>query len=273
LAVNAIPTIAGFTNSVTLEDTPLGPLTFTIADAETPASSLMLTPTCSDTNLLPLANIVFGGSGNNRTLTVTPATNQSGSATNTITVSDGQAAASDSFVLTVSPVNDPPVLSPIADRTVHAGSTVTFTNHATDPDLPGEVLTFTLDPGAPGGASVGATNGVFAWTPGDADANTTSSITLRVTDNGSPPLDDAKTFHVTVVSRPMITAVGISNDVVIVTWSALTGQVYRLEYLTNLEDTNWNGVPPDVTSIGTSASQTDPSGLGAQRFYRVMLVP
>ena len=68
----------------------------------------------SNTTLVPNANIVFGGSGANRTVTVTPAANQSGTATITVTVSDGALTASDTFVLTVTPVNDPPTISDIA---------------------------------------------------------------------------------------------------------------------------------------------------------------
>ena len=272
LSVNAIPTIDGLTNATTLEDTPIG-LAFTIGDAETPASSLTLTSACSNTNLVPLANVVLGGSGTNRTLTVTPATNQSGSATITLTVSDGLADASASFQLTVVAVNDPPSLAAISDRTIHAGSTLTFTNSATDPDVPANALTFSLDAGAPTGAQIDATHGVFTWTPGDADVNTTNSITVRVADDGAPPMDDAKTFLVTVVSRPVITAITVSNDLVTVNWTALEGQTYRLEYLTNLEDTNWSTVPPDVTAGGPNASRAAPGVLEAWRFYRVMLVP
>ena len=65
----------------------------------------------SNTTLVPNGNIVFGGSGANRTVTVTPAANQSGTATITVTVSDGALTASDTFVLTVTPVNDAPTIS------------------------------------------------------------------------------------------------------------------------------------------------------------------
>src|SRR5262249_16834561 len=47
------------------------------------------------------ANLVFGGSGANRTVTITPAANQTGVATLTVTVSDGQASTATSFQLTV----------------------------------------------------------------------------------------------------------------------------------------------------------------------------
>ncbi|TAK93938.1 MAG: hypothetical protein EPO07_17505, partial [Verrucomicrobia bacterium] len=56
----------------------------------------------SDTNLVPNANIVFGGSGSNRTVTITPAANQSGITTITILVTDGEGlSASTAFTLTV----------------------------------------------------------------------------------------------------------------------------------------------------------------------------
>ena len=64
----------------------------------------------SDTVLVPDANIVLGGSGANQTVTVTPASNQSGSATITLTVSDGTASSTDTFVLTVGGVNDVPTI-------------------------------------------------------------------------------------------------------------------------------------------------------------------
>jgi hypothetical protein len=55
------------------EDQTLGPLSFTISDPETPAANLVLGASSSNTTLIPDANIVFGGEGANRTVTITPA--------------------------------------------------------------------------------------------------------------------------------------------------------------------------------------------------------
>jgi hypothetical protein len=93
--------------------------------------------------------------------------------------------------------NQPPVLSTIANQTVVQGSTVTVTAQATDPDT-GETLTFSLDAGAPAGATINPSSGVFSWavpatrTPGDYP------VTVRVTDSGSPPLSTTQTFTIHV---------------------------------------------------------------------------
>ncbi len=82
-------------------NTNTGPINFTIGDFEMAASDLTLSATSSNTQVVPVVNIVFGGSGANRTVTVTPLTNLIGNSTIIITVSDGSLAASETFVLTV----------------------------------------------------------------------------------------------------------------------------------------------------------------------------
>jgi len=73
-------------------------------------SNLQLSAASSNPGLVPLGNIVFGGSGANRTVTVTPAAGQTGSATITVTVNDGPNNTSTNFVVTVSPAPPPPSL-------------------------------------------------------------------------------------------------------------------------------------------------------------------
>jgi hypothetical protein len=102
--------------------------------------------------------------------------------------------------------NMPPVLQPIGPRHVEPGQILSFTAVAQDLNIPAQTLTFSLGPGAPAGASIGATSGLFNWTPGVAGDY---SITVRVTDNGDPPLSSAETIIVTVGNRPpVLTAIG-----------------------------------------------------------------
>lgn len=93
--------------------------------------------------------------------------------------------------------NAPPVLDPLPDRIADEGSLLTFTATATDPDWPSQTLTFSLDPGAPAGATI-TSNGVFSWIPSEQQGPGTYTITIRVTDSGSPPLSDTRSFRVTV---------------------------------------------------------------------------
>jgi len=74
---------------------------------------------------------------------------------------------------------------------------VQFKANATDAN--GDSLTFSLDPGAPPSARIDPTNGTFFWAPTRAYASTTNSITIRVTDAGSPSLSATKSFLVTVL--------------------------------------------------------------------------
>ena len=67
-----------------------GTLNLLVADVETPAGSLTLSATSSNTAVVPLGNISFGGSGANRTVTIQAVMQNSVQFSDvTITVSDG----------------------------------------------------------------------------------------------------------------------------------------------------------------------------------------
>src|SRR5262245_43181946 len=104
-------------------------------------------------------------------------------------------------------LNKPPVLVAMANQTVSEGATLSFTVAATDPDLPANIMTYSLVSG-PTGASVNASSGVFSWTPSEAQGPSTNNFTVRVTDNGSSPLSDTKSFIVVVteVNKPPVLA-------------------------------------------------------------------
>ena len=102
---NTAPTISDIAAQSITAGGNTGAIAFTIGDAQTAASSLTLSGSSSNTTLVSNASIVFGGSGASRTVTVTPAIGQSGTATITVTVSDGSLTANDIFLLTV--VNAP----------------------------------------------------------------------------------------------------------------------------------------------------------------------
>src|SRR5437867_3909847 len=75
-SVNHPPTISSVANQSTDEDTPTAAIPFSIGDVETPPDNLMVSGRSSNPDLVPDPNILFGGSGSNRTVTLRPATNQ-----------------------------------------------------------------------------------------------------------------------------------------------------------------------------------------------------
>jgi hypothetical protein len=98
----------------------------------------------------------------------------------------------------IPPANRPPVLSPISDQSGFVQVAIVTRIVATDPDLPPNHLLFSLDPGAPPGARIGKATGVFTWLPTRQQARSTNLVTVRVTDDGSPPLFATQTFTVTI---------------------------------------------------------------------------
>src|SRR4051812_14874022 len=195
-AVNDAPTISNIPDQSIAEDSATATLPFTVGDAETSASALAVSAASSNTNLVAAAGITLGGSGTNRTIRINPLPDQSGSTTITVTVSDGNGGSTATgFNVTVTAVNDAPILSPIQDRTINEGETLTLTNAATDVDGPS--LSFSLTTG-PSGAAIDAQTGVLTWTPLESQGPSTNPIAVVVRDNGSPNLSATQSFTVFV---------------------------------------------------------------------------
>ena len=111
----------------------------------------------------------------------------------TFTVFDGFATSAPATVsITVNHVNHPPVLAPIGNRSVAAGSTLTFTISAVDVD--GDALTYSAT-NVPPGASFDPSTRVFAWTPTIAQTGT-YSMTFSVAD-GTVSDSEGIAIHVT----------------------------------------------------------------------------
>ncbi|MDB6019488.1 MAG: C-terminal target protein, partial [Pedosphaera sp.] len=176
------------------------------------------------------------------------------------------------FNVVVNEVNQAPVLAVITNYTIHARSLLNIAASATDPDLPANILTFSLDPGAPTGAIINPTNGILAWTPTDTQLGA-KQFTVRVTDNGSPSLSNAKSFSVNVITEPVIQSIDLSGGGVTLTWSTIPGQVYRVEYESNFSSGSWMPLSGDVTATNTTATKSDTSSMDTGRLYRIILVP
>src|SRR5213075_1897807 len=178
-------------------------VTNTASDADLPANTLSFGLVSAPTGVLLDANTGV--------LSWTP-TEAQGPSTNLIKVkvTDNGApplSATNSFTVVVNEVNSAPVLTVPADQPIDDLDTLVVTNTASDIDLPANTLSFGLV-SAPTGVLLDANTGVLSWTPTEAQGPSTNLITLKVTDNGAPPLSATNSFMVVVQevnSAPVLT--------------------------------------------------------------------
>jgi len=232
----------------------------------------------------PLAGMSISTNG---IFTWTPAQTQS-PGTNTITVVATNSdtydtvnpvlTATNTFTVVVKEINIAPTLPVIGTQTIAANSLLTVTNTATEPNIHATTTGYGLVNG-PAGASISA-GGIFTWTPLSAGTNT---ITTVVTNNDSydlvnPTLTATNSFTVVVTSStnnppPVIQSTVVSGGNIILTWSAVSGASYQVQYSTNISVSNWSSIVPNVTASGTTASITNATGPATQQFYRIILLP
>lgn len=147
---------------------------------------------------------------------------------------------------------------------MNEGSPLTFIATASDPDLPANTLTFSLD-GAPAGASIDPSSGAFSWTPAD---NTVATFKVVVTDDGLPlpHLSDDETITVTVLNVPptisSVTAnpsgqlvLGSNNQVSTTVTVAFSDPAGTLDepYTTAIDCGNGTSASGNSTTHGSSA--------------------
>lgn len=175
----------------------------------------------------------------------------------------------------ISGINHAPTLAPIPNQNTSAGQNLLVTNSVTDSDVPAQTLTYHL-PVAPPGASINSINGMIAWRPPTAQANSTNFFTVQVTDNGTPPMTATQSFSVVVapLTRPQLNSISFSNSLPQLRVSGDAGPDYIVQMATSLNNpVNWfsmfTNYSPLLPFYWTDATATN----DAARFYRILLSP
>ena len=107
---NTPPSISALSDIAFAEDGN-AELMFTIGDNETAVDDLQVTVSSGNDDLIMADGLVLSGSGSNRTLTLTALADSSGTSEITVAVMDDQVEITETFTLTVNPVNDLPVIN------------------------------------------------------------------------------------------------------------------------------------------------------------------
>ena len=147
--VGGPPTISGVDDQHVSANSSTGPVSVMVVDVETAPESLVLAGVSDNPSLVtndPASN-GFAGSGTNRTVTVTPAAGQQGTATIQLTVTDGNnESSSSSFKIYVGE----PTISAVANQTTATNTVLgPLAITVTDAETPGS-LTVTPSSSNPG---------------------------------------------------------------------------------------------------------------------------
>jgi len=290
-------TSAGWTNTCYIDsvswNTPApdfifaaSPTSLTVKGGTNGTSAITVTPTNGlngcytlSANNLPsgvaatfATNPITGGAN---TLTFTASNSvTSGTSNVTITATCGLISHTTTIAITLNAItlpNTPPTLSPITNQTVNVGQTVAFTVSATDTDQPPQTLTFALLAGTTN-ATLNTNSGAFSFRPLVAQADSTNSFTLKVSDNGMPPMSATQSFSVVVnpLSAPGIGNISIASGQFSFKINGQSGPDYAIEISTNL--TQWSNILI-TNSPALPFNWTDTNSSVSQRFYRVKLGP
>lgn len=122
----------------------------------------------------------------------------------------------------------------------------------------------------PGGLKL-STDGIVSGIP---SVSGNATFIVRVTDASQLKADQVVTLNVGAgnVAAPVFQPVIFGNNVLTLSWSATSGKSYLVQFKTDLKQTEWSPLTT-VTANGSTATTTDSTGNGAQRFYRIVVQP
>lgn len=277
---NNNPTLASIPNLTINEDA--GPQTVSLQGITSGASNEIqtLTVTAESTNPKIVSPPIVTYNSPNRTgaLTFAPLPNANGVTTITVTVNDGQLQRnlfSQSFVVTVLGVNDPPSISAIPNQTI--------TKFSTTPDIPFTINDLEMPAGI---LTVSATSSNPVLVPqsqiilGGGTSNRTIKVSPALGLTGAANITVSVTDGAATVSRAFLLSVNDNTRIfsasfvrpsgLTLRWASVTGLKYRIAYKDHLNDPTWIDLSTDITANGLISSWTDSTAVNApSRFYRV----
>jgi Glycosyl hydrolases family 28/MBG domain (YGX type)/Putative Ig domain/Immunoglobulin domain len=211
------------------------------------------------TATLALSNLQAGSTGQ-YTAVVSNSLDIYNTTTSALVASGAPVSATSSPV--VVGVNTPPVLAAIPAQSVNENAALTFTASATDSDLPANTLTYSLV-GAPTGAAIASSTGVFTWTPTEAQGPGTFNFTVRVSD-GAANADQPVTVTVAELNTPPVLAAIPATTVNVGSTLGLTASATDSDLPANTLAYSLVGAPTGATINASTGllSWTPTSGQG-----------
>lgn len=172
---NTAPSISGSTSITMSEDGVPTPFNLTLNGNDAENDTL----TWSIQTQAQHGTASVSGTGTSKAISYVPVANYHGSDSFVVQVSDGVLTGSAVVNVTVTSVNDAPVIS--GTPTVSVSQDVAYSFVPVASDVDGDVLTFSIT-NKPAWASFNTATGALSGTPAFADAGTTTGIVISVSD-------------------------------------------------------------------------------------------
>jgi len=231
-------------------------------------------------DLIPNPVINYTSPNANGSLILTPVANAFGTAAIIVRVRNGQPTSnvvSQSFLVTVVPINDLPLISAISDRTINENTATAIAFTVQDVETPASSLMVsgsssnpTLVPSANLAFGGSGTNRALTVIPApDQSGTTTITIVAQDGDGGTA----SSSFSLTVGALPMIRVISVSPETgVDLIIYGLAGRTHIVECS---EDTvTWTPIYTAEMPQAASMAVRDASAtFVASRFYRVIELP
>jgi hypothetical protein len=169
--------------------------------------------------------------------------------------------------------NHPPRLAVPGTVSVVSGELLQVNVQAMDEDLPAQTLTFSLDPESVPGPTIDPVGGALLWNTAAQQPTGIYPIVVRVTDNGVPPLSDARMVQVIVEGvQPRFSEVTADDFGLHAKFHARSGQAYQIQFTPDLDHPNWRDVGGPITGDGAIASPTLPLPVEGSGYFRVVVI-
>ena len=196
-----------------------------VAEGDTLSFDLSASDADGDNLSFSASGLPSGASFSGGSFNWSPGMSQAGSYTVSFSVSDGDLSDSETVSITVSNVNQAPVIALDDSQIVAEGAQLVFSVDGSDPD--GDSLSFSAA-GLPEGASFDSATRRFSWTPGyeetentriylvtfsvsDGQANDSAGVTLNVTNTNRTPIIESIADQSLDVGVPFEMAVQASD--------------------------------------------------------------
>jgi subtilisin-like proprotein convertase family protein len=240
-AVNDAPTLDALGDLVLDEDAGLQTVNLTGIDsgAANEPQTLTVMAACSNLTLIPQATVVYTSPQTSGILVFTPAENQWGAATITVTVSDGISTTARAFQVTVNAVNDAPTATDISvataeDTPVDIEPFPVYANDVDDAALTVAGL------GTPDNGAATANGITITYTP-TLDFNGTDAFTYTVADQGG----------LQATARITVSVGSVNDPPVAVDDSATTNEDTPVAIAVLSNDSDPDGQPLSIIAVGT----------------------